>query len=139
MREHFTTPGVNAWLDTPAGVMMSAQCGSRQAAISALAEADAADRAWRRQQAIRRAEMFPGRYASVDDAMIAIPDPAGGFAAQLEGTTDDIVAAVRRVDPTQRVKNLGGDLPDGAVSGIAQGPVGGPHAADTRPPWQREG
>jgi hypothetical protein len=137
VREHYTGQTLNAALDTTAGVFLQAQHGGRAQAAAALAEAENADRAWRREQAIRLAERFPGRYASIDDAMIAIPDPQGGQGAWLEGDTDDIVRAVRRVAPFAPVRNLGesGPEPGRAVAG---GPDGRLTLADTRAPWQRD-
>ncbi len=138
MREHFTSQALNAYLDTPGGLMLCAQHGSRQAA-AALAEGEAADRAWRREKAVALAERYPGRYPTVDDAMRDIPDPAGGMGPVLTGDTDDIVTAVRRVDPTRGVRNLGGELPDGAVEGTVVSPGGRFTPADTRPPCARPG
>jgi len=141
MRENFTGPGLNAWLDTPGGVMFTALHGSRQHAAAAMAEADQLNRAWRRQQAVARAERFPGRYPSVDDAMMDVPDPQGG-GAWLGGpsvSTDDLVAQVRWVNPAAGVRNLGGEPEAGDVQGAVQAPGRGLQPADTRPPWQREG
>lgn len=109
----------------------------RRYSWQALAEGERADRAWRRERAAERAERYPERWPTVEDAMRDIPDPVGG-GAWLVGETDDIVAAVRRIDPARGVRNLGGELPDGAVTGYAQGPDGrGLTLADTRPPWAR--
>jgi hypothetical protein len=70
--------------------------------------------------------------------MIAIGDPGGGFGASLTGTVDEIVAQVRRVDPSRGVRNLGAEPEDGTpVTALAQGHDGRLTPADTRPPWQR--
>jgi hypothetical protein len=137
VREHLTAQGINAYLDTPAGEVLVAQHGGRHQAAAALARAEAADREWRRAQASARAERYPERYPTVSDALRDIPDPVGGGGAQLTGSTDDIVAAGRRVDPSAGWRNLGGELPDGAAEGITQSPGRGVVAADTRPPWRR--
>jgi hypothetical protein len=129
---------MNAWLDSPAGLMLAAQCGSRQAAAAHLAAAEDADRRARRERAVRAAERYPERWPSVDDAMRDIPDPAGGGGAQLTGSTDEIVSAVRWINPTTGIRNLGGEPEDGAVSGAVEAPGRGLVPADTRPPWQRE-
>lgn len=138
MREHFTSQSLNAWLDTPAGEALAAQHGGRAQAAAALAEAEAADRAWRRAVAEARFERYPDRYESPSHAMAYIPDPAGGCGAWLDGTVDELVDAGRRVNPAAGWRNLGGELPDGTlVTAIAQGPGRGLEPADIRPPWQR--
>ena len=137
MRERFTARGLNGWLDSPAGLMLSAQHGSRHAAAAAMVRAEAADRDWRRQQAEAKAERYPDRYASVADAMRDVPDPRGGGGAWLTGSTDEIVAAARRIDPTRGIRNLGSEPESGAVEGITSGPGRGLEPADTRPPWAR--
>lgn len=139
MRENFTAQGLNAWLDTPGGVMMCAQYGSRQAAANALAAADQANRAWRRHAAVAKAENHPDVYPSVDDAMMGVGDPQGGFGAQMTGTTDEIVNRVRRVDPSRGVRNLGLAPEDGTpVTAMNQDEQGRLTPADTRPPWRRD-
>lgn len=139
MREAFTGQTLNYWLDTPAGVMATALHGGRQRAAAAVAQADEADRAWRRQQAVSKAERFPARYPTVDDAMMDVGNPAGGGGAWLMGSTDEIVAAVRWVNPAAGVRNLGGEPETGEVEGAVQAP-GRPgfEPADTRPPWNRD-
>ena len=137
MREHFTRQGMQSYLDTPGGLTLAAQHGSREQAAAAIARDEALDRAWRRAQAIAKAERHPEVYPSVDDAMIAIPDPAGGGGTWLSGTTDEIVAAYRWVNPGCGARNLGPEIEDGAVAGVTQGPGRGLEPADTRPPWRR--
>lgn len=141
-RENFNARGLNAWLDSNAGQVLVAQWDGRQAAAQALADAAEADRAWRRQQAIPRAEQFPGRFPSVDDAANAIGDPAGGPSAVLGGMkvkSRDIADAARRADPSKPWHVIE-EMPDASVHAISQGPgTGGPHLADTRPPWARGG
>jgi hypothetical protein len=139
MRDHHTRQTLNAWLDTPGGLLMAAQHGSREGAAVALAAAEAQDRAWRRWVAEEKFERYPGRYPSVADAMADVPDPKGGSGAWLEGSADEIVSAVRRIDPASGIKNLGGDMPDGAVTGAVQPPGRDLEIADVRPPWRREG
>jgi hypothetical protein len=136
-REHFTRQGMNAWLDSPAGLMLAAQHGSRHGAAAALAQAEADDLTWRREQAAAKFERYPQRYESPSHAMADVPDPAGGGGAWLAGSTDEVVNAARRIDPTRGIRNLGGELPDGSVDGITVGPDRVPAPADTRPPWQR--
>jgi hypothetical protein len=111
--------------------------GSRHAAAAALAEDESADRTWRRSRAEELFERYPSRFPSVSDAMAAVPDPVGGGGVTLAGSTDDIVASLRRHNPGAGWRNLGGELPDGAIEGIATGPGRGLQPADTRPPWQR--
>jgi hypothetical protein len=119
--------------------MLSAQHGSREAAAAAMMRAEETDRAWRRTQAVAKAERHPEAYPSVDDAMMAIPDPVGGGGTWLQGSTDEIIAAVRWVNPATGMRNLGGEPEDGAVQGVVSGPGRpGMEPADTRPPWQRE-
>jgi len=140
MRENFTGQTLNAWLDTPAGVMATALHGSRQGAAAAQVQADELDRAWRRQQAVFKAERFPGRYASVDDAMMDVGNPPGGGGAWIGGpatSTDEIVSMVRWVNPAAGVRNLGGEPETGDVEGAVQAPGRGLQPADTRPPWNR--
>src|SRR5260370_17970721 len=140
MRDHLTSQGISAYLDTAGGMALCAQHGSRQAAAAVLVEAEAADRAWRRERAVHRAEAYPDRYASVDDAMRDIPDPLGGVPANLGGSTDDVVRLYRRIDPMGGARNLGPEPVDGAdiPAPRAQGPEGRIGPADTRSPWQRE-
>jgi hypothetical protein len=138
MREHLTGQGINAYLDTAGGKALAAQYRGRQQAAAALAQQESADRAWRQQQATARAERYPERYPTVADAMRDVPDPLGGGGAWMAGTTDEIVAAGRWVDPTAGWRNVGAELPDGAISGVAQSPGRDLVAADTRPPWARE-
>lgn len=137
-RENMTAQQVQAYLDTAGGLMLAAQYGSRQAAAAALVEDDMRKRQWRRQVAAAKAENYPDVYPSVDDAMRAVPDPVGGFGAQLSGSTDEIVTKVRRIDPSRGVQNLGEAPQDGTpVTALVQGPDGNTVLADTRPPWQR--
>jgi hypothetical protein len=139
MREHFDRRGINAYLDTPGGILLAAQHGSREAAAAALVRAEELDRAWRRRQAVARAERYPGSFPSVDDAMNAVPDPLGGGGAWIMGTTDEIVAAVRWISPATGIRNLGGEAESGEVAGVTQSPGRpGLEPADTRPPWARE-
>jgi hypothetical protein len=138
MRDHFDRRGINAYLDTPGGLMLAAQHGSRDRAAAALAGAEAADRAWRRAQAVDKAERHPEAYPTVDDAMNAVPDPLGGGGAWIQGSTDEIVAAVRWINPATGIRNLGGEPDDGAVEGMVLPPGRYPEPADTRPPWNRE-
>ena len=138
MRENFTAQGLNAWLNSPAGVMLCAQYGSRAAAANALVNADQANRAWRRQAAVAKAENHPDVYPSVDDAMMGVGDPTGGFGAQLSGTTDEIVNKVRRVDPSRGCRNLGEAPQDGEpATALMQDANGRLTPADLRPPWRR--
>ena len=137
MREHFTNQSLNAYLDTAGGQALVAMHGGRAQAAQALATAEAADRAWRREVAVGRAEVQAGRWPSVDDAMIATPDPLGGGGAQLAGTEQDIASAARRADPA-RPWIVVQTTPDAMARAISQGPGTGPHPADTRPPWRRE-
>ena len=141
MREHHTAQSLNAWLDTPAGEALAAMHGGRYQAAAAMAEAEAQDRAWRRQQAEARFERFPGRYESPAHAMADIADPAGGPAMWLEGSTDEVVAQGRRVNPAAGWRNLGGEMPDAVAEGVVQMPGRAGQAAvapaDTRPPWRR--
>jgi hypothetical protein len=137
-RETFSTQGMNHWLDSPGGQALAAQYGGRAQAAQALAEAERADRAWRREQAADRSERYPDRYpGGVDDAMRDV-HAAGGGGAQLQGTEDDIAAAARRADPARPWLVIKG-VPDASVGGVSMGPDGRVHTADTRPPWQREG
>src|ERR1700685_842557 len=78
-RENFSRQALNAYLDTAGGQAQIAVYGSRQGAADAMQDAEAANRAWRRAQAVPRAEAFPGRFPSVDDAANALSDPVGGF------------------------------------------------------------
>ena len=138
MRENMTGQQVNAYLDTPGGLMLAAQYGSRQAAAAALVQDDANKRAWRRSIAAAKAENYPDVWPSVDDAMRAVPDPVGGFGAQLNGTTDEIVAKVRRIDPSRGIQNLGEAPQTGQpATALVYTPDGNTVQADTRPPWQR--
>jgi hypothetical protein len=119
---------------------MSAQHGSREAAAAALVRAEELDRAWRRQQAVARAERYPSVWPSVDDAMNAVPDPLGGGGAWITGTTDEIVSAVRWISPATGIRNLGGEAESGEVAGVTQSPGRpGLEPADVRPPWNRDG
>jgi hypothetical protein len=139
VRENLTAQTINSYLDTPGGVMLCAQYGSRQAAASALADADQANRAWRRVRAAAKAENYPDAYPSVDDAMRSVGDPTGGYGAQLSGSVDQIVSAVRRVDPSRGVRNLGEVPQDGVpASAFMQDDKGHLTPADTRPPWRRD-
>lgn len=137
MRENFTNQSLNAYLDTPAGQALAAQHGGRAQAAAALEAAEAADRAWRRQVAVHRAEVSPGRFPSVDDAMIQTPAPVGGPAVTLAGSEDDIVRAMRRIDPARPWYSVQ-QAPEATSAGISQGPGTPPHVADTRPPWRRD-
>lgn len=138
IRENMTSQQVQAYLDTPGGLMLSAQYGSRQAAAAALVQDDALKRQWRRQVAAAKFENYPDVWPSVDDAMRAVPDPVGGFGAQLNGSTDEIVAKVRRIDPSRGVQNLGEAPQDGKPArALVYTPDGSTVLADTRPPWQR--
>lgn len=139
IRENMTTQNINAYLDTPGGVMLTAQYGSRQAAAAAMAAADAADRQWRRQAAARKAENYPDVFPSVDDAMRAVGEPTGGFGAQLTGTADEIVAKVRRIDPSRGMRNLGEEPQTGEpTTAMYQDQYGNLTPADLRPPWGRD-
>ena len=72
--------------------------------------------------------------------MMAVPDPVGGGGTWLTGSTDEIVAAVRWINPATGIRNLGPEIEDGAVQGVTQGPGRQSlEPADVRPPWQREG
>ena len=131
---------MQSYLDTPGGLTLAAQHGSREQAAAAIARAEEADRAWRRAQAVAKAERYPSVYPSVDDAMMAVPDPVGGGGTWLTGSTDEIVAAVRWINPATGIRNLGPEIEDGAVQGVTQGPGRQSlEPADVRPPWQREG
>jgi hypothetical protein len=136
-REHFTAQSLNSWLDTPAGQAYTAMHGSRAAAAAAMAQAEDADRTWRRQRADEKFERYPDRYESPTHAMRDVPDPLGGGGAWMTGSTDEIVAAGRRVDPAAGWRNLGGDVPDAAAKGYTVAPDGRVNLADTRPPWTR--
>jgi hypothetical protein len=137
-REHFTSQTLNAYLDTSAGqVQIMAHGGSRAAAAQALSDADAADRAWRRRRAEERFERQPDRFESPSHAMASIADPAGGAAAVLNGTEQEIVNAARRADPA-RAWHVVPRTPDATVTGVSQSPGSGLVAADMRPPWQRD-
>jgi hypothetical protein len=136
MREHFTSQTLNAWLDTAGGMAWVVQHGGRAQAAAAMARQEAADRQWRLERATEKAERYPERYASVADALRDIPEPLGGGGAQLTGSTDDIVAKARRIDPLARWHNAGYEQvsEDGGVYTYTND---GMVAADTRPPWQR--
>lgn len=140
MREHFTDIGLQRWLDTPAGLMFVAQHGSRPAAVNAIVEAEQADRAWRRTVAVGRAETQAIRFPSVDDAMVATPDPLGGGGGSLTGSTDDIVRAARRADasPDKQLRNTGMPVAPKTAVYDQDMQTGKVTLADTRPPWERE-
>jgi hypothetical protein len=137
LRERHTRQSIQAFLDTPAGVMMSAQYGSRERAAAAMAENDRADQQWRQQQAASRLERYPSRYPTFYDALADVPDPVGGGGVWMTGETDDIVAKVRWISPSTGIRNLGPDIENGEVTGVSQSPGRGLEVADTRPPWNR--
>lgn len=138
MREALTAQGLNSYLDTAGGRALTGQHGGRGQAAAALAEAEAADRAWRRQQAEARAERYPSRYPTVADALRDIPEPIGGSGAWLSGSSDEIVAMLRRADPSWRWRNLGYEDADTDTHAIAASPGRqGYEPADTRAPWAR--
>lgn len=136
MREQLTAQGMNAYLDTTAGKAQVARYGSRQAAAAAMYAAERSDRDWRSERAETLAERYPSRYASVADAMRDVPAPIGP-GVYLEGSSDDVIRALRRADPIGKWRNLGIEDADGSVAGAAVGPDGTVTPADTRPPWQR--
>lgn len=138
MREQLTRQGMNSYLDTPAGMALIGQHGGRAQAAAALARQQAQDRAWRQQQGEAKAERYPSRYPSVADAVLAVPDPVGGSGAWLSGTSDEVVAQLRRADPSWRWRNLGYEDADTDTHAIAARPgQPGYEPADTRPPWAR--
>lgn len=140
MKEHFDDFGLNSYLSTPGGKVLLMQHGSRRAAAAALAEAERADRAWRREQAVARFERHPDRYPSVDDALARIPDPVGGgvWMGSAGTSTDEIVALGRAVDPRDGWQNLGLAPESGEMEGYVELPGRGVAPADTRAPWERE-
>ena len=137
-REHFTPQGMNNYLDSPGGMALVGQHGGRGEAAAALAQAEAADRAWRRQQAEARFERHPDRYESPAHAMADVPDPLGGGGAWLAGTSDEVVNMLRRADPSWRWRNLGYEDADTDTHPVASSPGRpGLTRADVRPPWRR--
>lgn len=140
-REAFTDPMLNAWLDSPAGQAMIMMHGSRAQAAAALEQAGAADRSWRRQQAIAWTAQHPDRFPSVEDAMNAIPDPAGGGGAWLDAPDKktgvaDMAAAARQADLSRPWFAVPA-WPDATVRGYSVGPDGQMHPIDTRAAYQR--
>jgi hypothetical protein len=137
MAEKFTMPQLNAWLDTPGGMALVAEHGSRAAAAAALEQEQAASRAWRHQQAADRVERYPDRWPTMEDAMRGIHDPVGGFAAELTGSCQGIAAAYLRNGPAARVRVIP-ELADGSDTKVwVTDEHGRLVPADTRAPHQR--
>lgn len=136
-RETFNLGQAAAYMDTPAGMMLQLQHGGRTQAMNAFMEGQRADLAWRRLQAGQLLESYYNKYATLDDAMHDVHAPAGGGGAYIDGTAEEIVAGLKRIDPLTSARVLGGEESDSRVKFVGVQTPGGMKQADARAPWQR--
>ena len=141
-REPFTPYGMGQWLDTAAGkAAIAAHNGDRYAAQKALEDQAHADEAWRREQGQRVYERDPNRYqgGAVEAQTRVGSAPPGG--PQLTGTSAEIEAMGRRVDPLGGAfRVIAPEVPSNTVRvGVAMDKHGNviDNPELTRPPWQR--
>ncbi len=143
--ELFTPIGLSQYLDSGAGqALVAAHRGDRNAAAAALGAQAREAQAWRREQAQQLFERSPERYpGGVSEALARVGPPPGGAGVTLSGTSAEIEALSRRVDPVvPGFRVIAPEAPDNRVKvGTRFDDFG--HVIDepdmTLPPWRREG